>query len=295
MRRLGAVFRVCRPHNALLAVGGAMLGVWLAARQAPSQVAITVDTLFALTLVVSSAVAAANVWNDICDVAADRLNAPQRPIAAGLLSARVAVVLAIVLTLIAFAAASVFSARASTLARVGVVAALIYSPWIKSTVLVGNVWVAVLSASTVILGALTTEGYSTRVGVAFALLMLIVLLREMMKSAADVVGDAASGMRSVATRFGPARAIGIARGVCVIFALVGLAAPALISGAAWPNTRHSSLWVYLAWWCIAVIIPLWLAFKAAHSATATPPGLQRALRLSKIAGASTLVAQALLP
>ena len=272
-----------------------MLGAWLAVRHAPSQ-DVTAHQLVALALVVSCAVAAANVWNDICDVSADRLNAPQRPIAAGLLSSRAAVALTIVLTLIAFAAAGVFSTRVATLMRIGVAAALAYSPFIKSTVLVGNFWVAGLSASTVILGALGTVGYSPRVGVAFALLMLVVLLREMMKSVADVIGDAASGMRSVATFFGPARAIGFARVVCVIFAIAGLAAPVLIGGASWPNARHASaLWVYLAWWCLAVIIPLWVAFHAARSATATTFGLQRALRLSKLAGASTVVAQALLP
>jgi geranylgeranylglycerol-phosphate geranylgeranyltransferase len=149
------------------------------------------------------AVAAANTFNDLRDVAADRLNRPSRPLPGGTVTPAWALALALGLGL----AALTLSSRLGTEATVatGVLTALgfAYSVGLKALPLVGHLIVAGLVAATLPFGALATGGQLRAwVWLGAGQVFLFVFLREAVKSIPDLEGDRRLGTRSAAVTLG---------------------------------------------------------------------------------------------
>ena len=146
--------------------------------------------------------AGGNVINDVCDVEVDRINAPTRPLPSGEVSTRAAVAWTGLLFGIG-GGASVVAGWISGYWATGVALwaigwLIVYSLWLKGRVLVGNVTIAMLAGLLVLYGAHAVGGqwYSGIVGAVFA--FGTTFARELVKDLADVEGDRALGLRTLA-------------------------------------------------------------------------------------------------
>jgi 4-hydroxybenzoate polyprenyltransferase len=187
---LGGIVRILRPVPATASAAT----VWVGATTETGRVALLSGAIF-LT------VAVANVYNDIRDVEADRVNRRPRPIAQGSLTVRHAWAILFVCVAGALALAAA-AGWAVLLADAGLVlASLAYSRWLKGTVLLGNAVVAALGSMPILLGGLITGAPLVRVTSAQGLLLAYMFSYEILKSLRDASGDAAVGYRTVATRW----------------------------------------------------------------------------------------------
>src|SRR3989454_727466 len=132
-----------RAPNLLIAAVGVLAGGWIAV----SRIALPRDLVFAAISGLALG-AVGNVWNDIRDVAADRVNRPgRRPLAAGQVSRGVADLIVLDGALLGLACAGLVSGWLFLAALAALAVMFAYSPLLKPRPLVGNVAVAVVAGS----------------------------------------------------------------------------------------------------------------------------------------------------
>lgn len=159
------------------------------------------------TLSVVASVAHANVLNDITDREADAIDKKWRPLPSGSLSFRTALA-AYGLCCVAAVALGCASGAAVGLWAIAVVpASAFYSYCLKSTVLLGNVTIALLASSPLLIGAVLAHSVGPAVLVRQAMIVTYMLGFEIIKTTADLRGDRGAGMVTVATKWGPRRAL----------------------------------------------------------------------------------------
>jgi geranylgeranylglycerol-phosphate geranylgeranyltransferase len=156
MRTLLAFFQITRPLN--VAVAGA--SIWVAAALATPVEAQPFRLTFAMAAAVLSGMlitAAANTINDLCDIAIDRINRPERVLPSGRLTPKTALAFAIFL----FACGNFFSILISPVALLIAAGSstlvIVYSRWLKRQPLSGNLAVSMVTALAFIYGALAAE------------------------------------------------------------------------------------------------------------------------------------------
>ncbi|HEU4726134.1 MAG TPA: UbiA family prenyltransferase [Candidatus Eisenbacteria bacterium] len=218
--RLLALARLVRPLN-LVAIG---LAAWVGARLAHAPAgpaAILVPVLIG---------AFGYARNDAVDLAADRFNRPDRPVASGELSARAASRVAWGALLIAAALLVLVppSRMGWGIAAAAALALYLYSPWLKDRGAAGPLAIAALTLLAVLWGA---QG-----GVRADLALLAGTLaaaaqfaRECVKQLEDAPGDRASGRTTWAVRRGAVVVTRAAR-AGLVAALLLLPLPATAGG-----------------------------------------------------------------
>lgn len=138
----GGIASLARWPNALIAAAGVVFGAWWVGwGRGDAELAIVLAALAALPLT-----AAANAWNDLADVAIDRLAHPERPIPSGRVSAAAARRFAAAAAAIGVVLASAARPALGALSVAVVALMRLYSPWIKRAGLPGNLVVAVLAS-----------------------------------------------------------------------------------------------------------------------------------------------------
>lgn len=225
-RRLAALTEMTRPGTpaaaAVLVVIGAYLGssvVW---------------AVLPAMLATALAVAAANVYNDRCDITADRINRPDRPLPAGVLTANDSdrFVLAAALGVSAFSLAVGVAAAAVTTGLL--VLGLSYSVALQRILVLGPVSVAALFAAPLPYGGWVASGHvRSEHWIAAALVALFVFARETLKAVPDRVGDMAAGYHTVATARGEAAALAVFRRAGLAFCALAVAASAIVDSGAY--------------------------------------------------------------
>lgn len=186
--------KLVRLPNALVAG----LGTWLGHACLPGPV--DWAAAWAGSAAMALLAAAGNAHNDLLDLAADRINRPDRPLPSGRISTRAAARAAGGLYAAAFAAALALGpAPGSLVAGMGVLLAL-YNLKLKALPLVGNLAVSLLCALAVYLPELPGPPVHTGLPALFA--FLATLAREISKDAEDMPGDRAAGWRTFPIRFG---------------------------------------------------------------------------------------------
>ena len=133
------LFKLSRPVSTLTGVLAVVLGGYVAGTEAWGQIA-----LAALATMFISA--SSNAWNDYRDIEIDRINQPQRALPSGMVSPRAALVFSIVLAILSTVVAALINPTALVIAIVSNILLYVYSVWLKSTVLLGNMTVALISA-----------------------------------------------------------------------------------------------------------------------------------------------------
>jgi geranylgeranylglycerol-phosphate geranylgeranyltransferase len=214
------LLRLIRAPNLLIAAAGVLAGGWIAL----GRIGLPKDLVFAAISAIAIG-AVGNTWNDIRDVAADRVNRPgTRPLAAGQVSRGVADLLVFDGSFAGLTFAGLVSGWLFLAALAALAVMLIYSPLLKPRPLLGNVAVAVVAGSPPFYGALALGAPAAGV-VPWVLAALLHFVREVVKDVEDEPGDRTIGRRTLPIALGRRPAMVLAAGVALLFVPASLLLP----------------------------------------------------------------------
>ncbi|MCA9943078.1 MAG: geranylgeranylglycerol-phosphate geranylgeranyltransferase [Anaerolineales bacterium] len=201
LNELKGLYKISRPFTTLTGGLAVLLGGYVAGTGAWGKVALAILATWFIT-------AAANAWNDYRDIEIDKINQPKRPLPSGLVSPRSALIFSLVMTAVSILLAAFINQTAFVIALVSAVMLYIYSWRLKSTVLMGNAIVAVISAMSAIFGGIAAGNPRPSLWLA-AIIASAIMGREVLKTLADYEGDLRQRCRTVATVWGrrPARIV----------------------------------------------------------------------------------------
>jgi geranylgeranylglycerol-phosphate geranylgeranyltransferase len=226
-------YRIVRPANSFVAGLAAALGYLLATGTLVPGVILPVIVVILVT-------GAGNAINDYFDLPIDRINRPGRPLPAGQISPRQALLFSVSLFIAGIVISLFTTPICIFFAVVNSVLLVTYAAKLKTTPFFGNVAVAYLSGSIFLFGG----GFAGITGlvnnIVIALMTFFAMVaREIMKDAEDVPGDLAKGAKTLPIIYGTRTATLIAVG----FSLGAVAI---------------SFYPYFRWgiWYIAMIVPV---------------------------------------
>jgi geranylgeranylglycerol-phosphate geranylgeranyltransferase len=201
MQTVKGLYRLARPVTTLTGILSVLLGGYVAGTGAWLNI-----WLAALATMLISA--SANAWNDYLDVEIDRINQPTRPLPAGEVSLRSARIFAVGLAALSVLIAGFINWPAFLMALLSNILLFIYSWKLKSTVLLGNAIVALISALSAVFGGVAAGNAAPTLWL-FLVILVGILGREVLKTLADYEGDLRHRVRTIATVWGrrPARIV----------------------------------------------------------------------------------------
>lgn len=147
--------------------------------------------------------------NDYYDREIDAINEPKRPIPSGRISPEGAVIFTALLSFIGLASSWLISIGAFAVALFAWIMMIAYSMWGKKTGFLGNLMVSTCIALPFIYGGLLSGRIISSLSFS-TLAFLSNTGREVTKGIADIQGDKAAGVGTVAVRYGASRAADIA-------------------------------------------------------------------------------------
>lgn len=211
---------------------------------------------FQLVVLSTVAVAAGGyVINDYYDVKIDAINRPlRRVVGRGWLTRRRTMMLHMLLTTVGIGAGLLVSRAVAAVALGSALLLWAYSADLKRRLLIGNLTIALLGGAMVLVVEVAARTHSRAVWVYATLGALLTLIREIVKDAEDMRGDARFGCRTLPI------VAGLPRTRWVLFALVtALAATLLVV-----ILRRPDAWRFNGFLTLAVLAPLglltaWLA------------------------------------
>ncbi len=229
--RLWAWLRLVRPANSLGATALLLVGAWQPGQGWPPGTGWAALSLWAIT-------AFGYTVNDLLDLPVDRLNKPHRPLVQGLISPRAARWAAGGFAFLALAAAVPVVPWGPLAAGSALLALWAYSRRTKRHPLVGNVQIGLMAAAALVAGAWLRGTWAAMLGPA-GVVAAFITGREILKTAEDVIGDRAFGVRTVAVAWG-------VRAARHLFALAQVLAAGL-GLAFWPGGSPGS-WAARGLW-----------------------------------------------
>lgn len=197
MSRVKGLYKISRPTTSLAGALAVLMGGYVAGTGEWLKILLAVLATFLAS-------AAANAWNDYLDVEIDRINQPKRPLPAGKISPRSALMFSFFLTGLALLIAAFINWQAFLVALVSAAALYIYSWKLKSTVLMGNATIATVSAVSAIFGGVAAGNARPSLWLA-VIIFTAIMGREVLKTLADYEGDLHQHCRTVATVWGQRR------------------------------------------------------------------------------------------
>ncbi|NTU78392.1 MAG: UbiA family prenyltransferase [Chloroflexales bacterium] len=205
LQKARGVLQIFRPELPAAAGVCVLLGEVLALGAAPPLP--TLGLGFACGFLLSGS---ALITNDYFDLEVDRINAPQRPLPAGILTPSEVMALGLVAALLGLAAAAAFSPLALGLSLIIWLLGFLYNWRLKAAGLWGNLVVATSVGITFVLGGMAVgRPWSPTVWI-FALIALVFdLAEEIAGDAMDAEGDRKRASRSLALVYGRATALRI--------------------------------------------------------------------------------------
>lgn len=160
-----------------------------------------------------------NGVNDFFDIEIDRINKPNRPLPAGRLSRRNAMIFSVILFIAGTLLASQINLFCFGIAGFTAAGLFLYGYRLKRTVLAGNIAVGLFGGLTFVFGGLSVgRFYESLIPAAFAFLFHVG--REIVKDLEDYTGDKARSVGTLAVEFGPLSSVVAAT---VVFSLLILA------------------------------------------------------------------------
>jgi len=217
-QKIKGMLQIIRPELPLAAGMCVVIGELLALGRLPSPG--TVILGFGLGFFLSSS---AMIFNDIFDLEVDRINTPQRPLPAGLLSGSEAVALGILAAVISLAIAWITHPLVVVLSLGAWLLGFFYNWKLKAAGLWGNLIVSLNVALTFILGGIVVGQTLAGIVWAFGLFAFFFdLAEEIAGDAMDVEGDKLRGSRSLAILWGKRAALRISAGLFGLVILLSL-------------------------------------------------------------------------
>lgn len=265
--RARGFIELSRPINAIAAGGLTFIGAYVAGG-AFTTASATIAAVAATVL----ATGAGNAINDYFDRDIDRINAPDRPIPRGAVTAREALAFSIALFSVAIGSALTLPPLAIGIAVINLVALAAYTNVFKGKPGAGNAVVAYLGGSTFLFGG-AAVGNIGAAGVLFVLAALATMTREIVKDVEDMTGDRAEGLNTLPLVIGPRRALWLG-GILLVIAI--LASPI-------PYLTGTFGIAYLGIVLVADGVMLYAAFVAFSSPTAGQRHLKYGMFLAAIA------------
>jgi geranylgeranylglycerol-phosphate geranylgeranyltransferase len=210
--RLKAVAGMIRPVNCAMMVAAVYVASVVALRSlvepSPRLVSafITAFTLTGFAMVV----------NDIYDVEVDRINEPKRALPSGALKTNQAWVYAIILAIVGFSLSVYDGWFEAFLAAFSVCLSILYSAKLKLGGLSGNLAVSYNVALPFLYGGIVVHALNDVLAIFFLLAFLSNTGREVIKGISEIRGDAVREAKTVARKYGSAKAakVGAAFSVC---------------------------------------------------------------------------------
>ncbi|MEM0340312.1 MAG: geranylgeranylglycerol-phosphate geranylgeranyltransferase [Acidilobaceae archaeon] len=230
---LMGLIELSRPINSLMGVLGIFVGIAMASGEFPLSF-MPVDQV--LLHVVGGFFISASIMtlNDVIDHEIDKINAPWRPIPSGRVSLELAWAVGLATALIGIALSLLIDPvpQVTALALIALVLAHSYNFYLKRTPLLGNVVVAWVTALPIAYGGLAVSHYLgpdsvnwTRLALIWFMAFTAVLGREVVKSVADIEGDRAKEVKTIAVLLGPEKALYLAS----LFYLIAVASSLAIA------------------------------------------------------------------
>ena len=212
-KKLSGLFRLFRfelPFTAGICV---ILGELLALGKLPTIWEMTMGFLSVFLISATSL-----ILNDYFDLESDRINAPERPLPAGLVTQREVVFLSCVVSALGFLTAGLLNLQALMVVVLTWAVGFLYNWHFKKTGLPGNLMVSSSVGMTLIFGGIAVgEPFEGAVWFFSILAFFINLGEEIAADAMDVEGDRKTGSRSLPVLIGHENAIRIS---AVLFFLV---------------------------------------------------------------------------
>jgi geranylgeranylglycerol-phosphate geranylgeranyltransferase len=150
MKQIKAFYKLSRPMTSLSGALAVLIGGYVAGTGAWGNIVLACLT----TLLIAGS---ANAWNDYLDVEIDRVNQPQRPLPAGQVSLRQAKYFSFALAGLSLLLAAFINWPAFLIVLASNALLYYYSLRLKSTVLMGNATVAMISALSAIFGGVAAS------------------------------------------------------------------------------------------------------------------------------------------
>jgi len=205
-----AVFKITRPLNVFIS----FISIAIAA------IICTISTYIADRILLASvsgalATAAGNIINDLFDIEIDKINRPDRPLAANTLTESEAVFLCILFSFSSLLLAYFINLPCFIIDTSAIILLFLYSFKLKKVILLGNFIVAFLTGLTFIYGGVSVNNLKYAIMPA-AFAFLINMIREIIKDMEDIEGDKSSGVFSFPYLYGS----NLAKKVIVLFSLI---------------------------------------------------------------------------
>jgi geranylgeranylglycerol-phosphate geranylgeranyltransferase len=162
------------------------------------------------------------LMNDIADIPVDRINAPQRPLASGLVSKSEAFMLVAVLSVVSFALAFLINPLTLFITGTYFFVGLLYSipkVSLKDRFVIKTLTIAVGGFLTSLIGSSVVGSFDERVAVAATLFFSLIFVSSPLNDLADYAGDKKNGRRTIPIVIGPKNTTMIA--VVLPFAIAG--------------------------------------------------------------------------
>lgn len=196
---LTGIVALIRPINSLMVGFAVLVGIAVAS---PASL-ISLPSLLGF-LTGFSIAGYSMIVNDYYDLEVDRVNQPMRPLPSGAVSSAAALLLAAILLIIGISASTLTSFNNLIVAATFAFIAWLYNFWGKKRGIVGNMMVAASVAIPYIYGGMAVGSPDRPLLIWLTLTSFLATMgREVIKTIADVVGDEARGIRSVARAHGP--------------------------------------------------------------------------------------------
>ena len=157
--------------------------------------------IFVSAIAASLVMAGGNAVNDLFDVDIDRINRPNRPLAAGKMSAERAKAFYMFSTALGLLASAAINSYTFLIALGASIIVFFYSYKLKRAVFSGNFAVALTTGLTFIFAGTAVNDIAD-VYPAAVFAFLTNLIREIIKDAEDVKGDGQVGVKTIATKYG---------------------------------------------------------------------------------------------
>lgn len=194
MDQIRGLYKISRPVTTISGALAVVLGGYVAGTGDWFNVALAVLA----TILVSSS---ANAWNDYLDVEIDRINQPNRPLPSGQVTLRAAKWFSFTLAILSLVVAAFINLPSFIIVLGANLLLYIYSLKLKSTVLLGNISVAFISAMSAVFGGVAASNPRPTIWL-FLIIFVAILGREVLKTLADYEGDLSESVRTISTVWG---------------------------------------------------------------------------------------------
>ena len=243
-------YRLSRPINALAGCIAVVLSGYVAGAASWWPIIMAAITVLLITI-------STNAWNDYIDIEIDRVNKPERPLPAGRISPRGALIFSFAGTALSLITAAFINQPAFFIALGSNILLYLYSWKLKCSVLFGNAAVATIIALCFIFGGVAAGNIQPTLMLAVTVFFAM-MGREILKTMADHKGDMQQNCKTIAVVWG--------KKVAGIFVGIFLGISALAMLATYFIEQYSPVYLYLV---VFMMCPLfvYIAINAKESAS----------------------------